>query len=554
MFSFSDIDKRLFTSVELKNLFNKKYNKNYHSNAKLSVREVSSGIILPMKVKNKLGEYHGGVCDKNGNFLTGFRREKNKPGYFGSMSSYNFNVKEVLKSKETVIFGGVIIGHFGHLILEGFSRLWYPLTNITNYRIAFLPIIKNEKLFFDFFELFDLKDKVFFVEQPTQFDNIIVPDESIHSYDCYHNEFLIPYNYLITKIDKKYKQRIYLTHSKYKHGYRIVGERYFESFFEEQGYTIISPESLSIKDQISIIFGAQEIATTLGTLSHLALFSNELTKLYILMRVNNDFLMPQNIINQSKNIDWYYIDVSQNFLFQARSFGVSLIGNTKYWNYFTKQIFDIDNSQNTIKDNCYDYIKSFIDFYSHPHNSKKLEKLSIKNVLQQMYDVLIGGKNNIDICKNSLINNNEQTSIIGKYLPIFDHPYIIFKLHLSRIGWTSYFCQGLIHPCIFHNHFLEAVVINISDSNYLLNYSVLSDSGWSIPVTNNNIAGTVGLAKPIYGIRIELIHLNNLQQICVLYRLYSENSGWTEYKTDGEECTTDGNKVIGFEIYTTKKS
>lgn len=49
---------------------------------------------------------------------------------------------------ENVVFGGVIVGHFGHFILESMGRLWYLLKHDTlNTRIVFTTVLGQKNGF-----------------------------------------------------------------------------------------------------------------------------------------------------------------------------------------------------------------------------------------------------------------------------------------------------------------------------------------------------------------------------------------------------------------------
>ena len=105
----------------------------YFSDRQLEVQIVEQGIVLPARL-NK-GEYQGGVCDKNLNFVAGYA--SNNPKTFNGSrkvwvdvtSAYEVDKKEIICLDEDVIYGGALMGHFGHFITECLGRLWYILSH-----------------------------------------------------------------------------------------------------------------------------------------------------------------------------------------------------------------------------------------------------------------------------------------------------------------------------------------------------------------------------------------------------------------------------------------
>ena len=390
MLSDKELQKRLYVSNydQWANLVNK----NFISDRKLKVTEIDDGVILPAKwVEEPV--YKGGVFDLNMNFVAGFfRKNPPKNSLFGVCGAYD--VDEIAKSDEEVIFGGVLIGFFGHFILECLGRMWYILQNPQDQRkIVFLIVREECEYFYQFFNLLDIdRERIIILQAPTQFKKVIVPDESIHSWYDYTKEYLMPYDYIRGKVQKGNIKKLYLTRSKLTltgrstdefPGKYLCNEEYFEQFYSGKGYKVISPEEFSIEEQISMIAGADEIVSTLGSLSHFALFCKPGTKFTILNRVDNDTLYPQCLINEAKKIDWYIVDASMNFLpIQERGGGVSLLGETKYWKQFIKEKYNETINTETWKDKLDEYIDKWCYFYSFD-GSKQL----INSVVRRTYEL-----------------------------------------------------------------------------------------------------------------------------------------------------------------------
>ena len=370
MVSEENLKKRLFVNnySQWADLASRKF----LSDRKLEVREIAKGIILPAKEADN-STYKGGVCDSDMNFVAGFFRNKPpKAGQLGMKGAYH--VDGLTKSDEEVIFGGVLIGLFGHFILECLGRMWYILKNRQDKRkIVFLllPYTEEKDWFYSFFELLDIeRDRIMILQEPTQFKKVIVPDESIHSWYDYTKEYLLPYDYIRNKVKDSGIKKLYLTRSKIKYnedrkGMYLCNEEYLEQFYASKGYEIISPEQFSIEEQISMVAGADEIASTLGSLSHFALFCKPGTKFTMFTRVDDDTLYPQCMINEAKNLNWYIVDVSMNFLpLQNRIGGVCFLGETKFWRQYVKAVYNEEVTQETWKDKLKEYIAHWCYFFS----------------------------------------------------------------------------------------------------------------------------------------------------------------------------------------------
>ena len=303
-------------------------------------------------------------------FVAGLLR--NKPpsaGAFGVKGAYE--VKEVVKFDEEVIFGGVLVGLFGHFILESLGRMWYVLQNRQDKRKIVFLTVGEQQWFYSFLDLLDIeRERIVILKQPTKYKKIVIPDESIHSWYNYTKEYILPYDYIASKVKRSKIKKLYLTRSKIKlkeseAGKYICNEEYFEKFYQSKRFTVISPEQFSIEEQISMLVGASEVASTLGSLSHLALFCRPGTKFTMLTRVDDDTLYPQCLINEAKDIDCVIVDASMNFLpLQHRGGGVSLLGETKFWRQYVKEKYNEDITTETWKDKLEDYVKNWCYYFS----------------------------------------------------------------------------------------------------------------------------------------------------------------------------------------------
>ena len=126
--------------------------KKYFSDRALGVKVVDNGIILPARSDYKK---KGGVCDSDLKFVAGLLRSGSARGWGNILAAYPVKREEIVQSDEEVIFGGVMMGHFGHFISECLIRLWYVVAHPEDQRrIAFIATARGKKEFH--YALFEL--------------------------------------------------------------------------------------------------------------------------------------------------------------------------------------------------------------------------------------------------------------------------------------------------------------------------------------------------------------------------------------------------------------
>jgi hypothetical protein len=351
----------------------------YRLNEPPQVRVLENGIILPQK------RDRGGVCDAEANFCAGHKRcDRDDPFIWkGICAAYPVSSHEMTHIHETVVYGGLIFDHYGHVISEGLSRMWWFLENPdSGYKFAFIskwaPISETGKIkFVDFYRMLGLREEdIILIKEPTRFDSIIVPEQSSYPHIGFTDKDVSVYNAIRDSVTPAGYEKVYLTRTKLvpKH---IINEEYFEEYYRSLGYEVIAPEQLSIRDQVAVMAGAKEIACVSGTLCHQILFCHDGIKITILPKTT-DILWSQMPINEKRKANVYYVDVSINFL-PNRVWGkyVHLFAPTLYWRqYILDQYNDteVENAHSlSIRESVFEYITQWT-----------------KNICTQSQDILLG--------------------------------------------------------------------------------------------------------------------------------------------------------------------
>ncbi len=389
---------RLF--VRNKADWEKVVNTNYHIEKLPEVFEVQNGIVLPCKGTS------GGVCDSEFNFKGGlFREYRNPPGWGGIGSAYTVDKSSLKSIDEIVVFGGVLLPHFGHMILDSLTRLWWHVEN-PNSKLRFVFVLNVwgwKDYLWEFFDLLGIaRERILFIEQPTQFAKIIVPEEAAHSWVGYTDKWECVYNFIVKNVlahcsGETLPKKIYISKSNYNSGGSLsINESYYEEWYRQHGYEVIIPELLPLYKQIALVANAEAIATTLGTTSHFNLFAKPNTRIDIITRVDHQTIRPQCLINQMKQADYYFIDGSLNFLPCERTIGNYFLGITDCWKDYVKQIWSEDLGDKETDAELYlkyavEWTKFFCDNpnkFKHPY----FQDLDFFDILERMARILLGRK------------------------------------------------------------------------------------------------------------------------------------------------------------------
>jgi|GEM_PF-1622794 len=334
-----DNKKRYFTSIDS----DPKWEKNINVNrilpeSKVHVNEYENGYILPLRIKegNTMSQvkFEGGVCDSNLNFVAGIKRDYNNPdANIACNAAYEPDKKNIEHSDEVVVFGGVLNSHFGNMLTNTTTRLWWFAENKdTKLKIAFVRRAREKTHNQEFLDLLGITaDRMIIVEKPTQFKKVIVPDEACYIMTCASYKWVEAFDLIKENVSKKmdpspYK-KIYLSRTAFKRfgSYDGVNEEFYEKFYERRGFKILHPEKYPLAEQVNYLMNADEIVSTFGTLTHLLLFAKSGVKSTAILRVP-ELWVHQLVINAVREVDWYWFEGTKNPMPTKHDHGIFL-----YW-------------------------------------------------------------------------------------------------------------------------------------------------------------------------------------------------------------------------------
>jgi len=336
--------------------------------------------ILPLRRRRdlKCNAFEGGVVTDKQNFVTGVQRSR-KHYDLNFACTKGYRIENARYINEKVVFGGVLYGHFGHVIIDSCTRLWhYAENNADGLKRVFIQTPDTKFCYGRFFDLAGMEWEI--IEESTQFREVVVPEEAYWSFDRGKPAWLEWWDFLKKKALKTSNlkpscKKIYLTRTNF-HAKDGINEIYYENYYKSLGYAVISPEQLPLEDQICIIAQATHIVCTMGTLAHMLVFANDGTDVTLLLRSPSSVMPAQLTINQLRRFHWRCVEATLNPLPVSQSNGTFLYGPTPFFREYCKD-YDLPEppeytfppemiveylrkwAENYKKPICWDYIKNF---------------------------------------------------------------------------------------------------------------------------------------------------------------------------------------------------
>ena len=280
------------------------------------VEVVDDGIILPSISGGGLPWGMGGIVDSSGEFLDSSRLDDS----FGG--AYAFDDAAVPYLDETVIYLGILPRHWGHMLIDVLSKLWYSVEEPHRYRIAYFGLDWVDEggvngVYKQLLSLAGIDDSdLLFLTRPTRFRKILVPSRTMGFERSWNNKYLKVIEQIISNAEQEASRRglpsvsrLYLTRQNFAVAKkREIGEEQIVSLFRNNGFDIVSPERLDVVEQVHLYHSCQEYVCLSGTLAHNAVFARPDVQLTIL---NRTWALnpPQVRINQLKGFDATYVDV-----------------------------------------------------------------------------------------------------------------------------------------------------------------------------------------------------------------------------------------------------
>lgn len=338
----------------------------------LSVWSGTNATILPLRDLQEEGLLcgRGGVVDEQGQYvaLSGFPQRIGK--------SYSFETS--VYKDQRVVYCGYLMNHWGHFLVECVNRLWYALDEAQNASVdkyVFFVDENEERTikgnYKEFFQLLRIWDKIELVNSPTTYREVIVPEISMACMDFYSPQYLSIFDTVAAnaQVDPSWQayEKIYFTRSSFAKGNDYdFGLDSLDSFFRNNGFFLLAPETVTLSQMIFYIRNATEIATISGSVHHNMLFGQNGKKLTIMERliINDDH---QVTINRLKELKVTPVDANFH-LYPVDTCGPYIVGCNhileRYMQNRQMVAPDVHFTTKTYRDACFkQYMRSYQDHY-----------------------------------------------------------------------------------------------------------------------------------------------------------------------------------------------
>jgi capsular polysaccharide biosynthesis protein len=209
---------------------------------------------------------------------------------------------------DVYIYGGPIIPHFGHFLTASLARLWYfreRPDDETKILVHYgdLTNLSQHTYMVDMFDSLGITKRLVAFRQPTRIRKLIVPRPAFEEQAFAHRVFADLCHdigsRLIVHAAPMNDKPAYVTKTKLTRGVgRIRNEGEIVDVMQSAGVDIISPEQLSISDQITLFARRKIVLGTSTSAFHVNVFVTSPSHAFILFPtsvVNTNFLLIDSV-------------------------------------------------------------------------------------------------------------------------------------------------------------------------------------------------------------------------------------------------------------------
>ena len=437
---------------------------------------------------------------------------------------------------------------WGHVITDNIRRIWFLQSEPFKHEFKDCPLIYVQfgnfkrldlRNFWRLFEILGVNlENLYPVTQPTQFDKIILPDESFYrSQEDQLRHFTNEYretieqvrDFALTNRASTSLKRIY-----YLHGSRgQFGEERVAQYFNSKGYEIVRPEKLTLDEQLNLLINCESFASTLGSISHNSIFLRDDAEAVFFVRAPYRFTGYQALLNQVRELKATYVDCSLSLLYRA---------NEDYCYIVSKQL------KSFFGDKWGGYEEEdFITFLHYVRNALDKGNAVSPNAMKYYGEVFTDFLAQLKQ-REDLITACNMPKCWEQF-----RPWLSYQTHVDHNGWGAWQSENQFSNPPDQRRDIQAVKIKFP--NHKLHYSVYygEAEGWSAEVSNGEQAGTVGKNKSIFGMKVYFDEATT-KKFDILYRMHTFDGEWTPWAKNGEVLYSYGVKLNALQIKLEPKS
>lgn len=268
----------------------------------LEIWKGENATLLPVRKDSQLQFGRGGVVDKDRNYID--------LSCIPQRVQYAYDFKNPEYRDQKVVYCGYMVNHWGHFLIEGVCRLWYFLEQDPTIDKYVFLLDENEEReirgnYREFLRLLKIWDKLEFINKPTTFREVLVPELALKCHTYYSPKLremfdVVADNVVVDPSWKTY-DKIFYSRSQLAKGIPFeFGFDMLDSFFAQNGYTILYPEKVPLGEMIHYIRNSKVVASISGSLPHNMFFGRNGQKVEIIERctINDDNQVDVNRIRE----------------------------------------------------------------------------------------------------------------------------------------------------------------------------------------------------------------------------------------------------------------
>jgi capsular polysaccharide biosynthesis protein len=229
--------------------------------APLSISLLHDVVLQPILHPGRGAKQTFGAHDRDGHFLADFYRP-----LVDRRCAIAPPAAPVLRCEERCVYGGTIVGHYGHFLLESLARCWafdeepdapivWTKLRLGNSHEAWSPWIDR---IFTLLGIDPRRNRV--IEQTTDFATLALPEPGFRYFRALHPA-LVARLQVVGPVPTAPAGRVWLSRTALPDGFsRIAGEEGLEALLREAGWTIVAPETLDVMDQAGLFHSAEVVA------------------------------------------------------------------------------------------------------------------------------------------------------------------------------------------------------------------------------------------------------------------------------------------------------
>lgn len=339
---------QLFVPSEFRHSWSSALSANHTVPRPVSVREIPLGMVLPLREAppGDSAHWRGGVVSPDGEFIAGHRQtnEPLSPGARDVIEAYPLD-SPPLRVHETVVFGGGRDArHYGHFLIEMLSRLWWVTQNRSALRVAFTT--HGLRPDYPALELIVRcgipQDRIILVEEPMQFDSVIVPDQAMYlrSGLIDHTPMRHVFETIRSSVEhaSELPDKVFFSNSAYNRK-AYWGLSFLDDFHSARGFTVVHPETLSVSDQIALLSHASEFSAPEGTLAHQVALCPDGVQFSMITRAHAPGPVVQWGLNEMRSAKSRIVDCSIDLMPTSHFLGTHLFAQTTHFCEFALECF-----------------------------------------------------------------------------------------------------------------------------------------------------------------------------------------------------------------------